>query len=113
MCKKKKVGNGANRSDLKRKIYINAGADNKCFGISNSIGNTKKTQCFKHNSPLHKPPGAHQPFCFTGWRLVCDECAAPLHLYGENFIETYCNGRANILKCLCDLHAAELLEVEK
>ncbi len=50
---------------------------------------------------------AHLPFCFTGWRLVCDECAAPLHLYGENFIESYCNGRANILKCLCDLHAAE------
>jgi len=56
---------------------------------------------------------AHLPFCFSGLRLVCDECAAPLHIYGENFIESYTNGRANILKCLCDLHAAELLEVRK
>ncbi len=44
--------------------------------------------------------------------FVCDECARPLHLYGENFIETYINGEANILRCLCDLHADEFeLEV--
>lgn len=55
---------------------------------------------------------AHLPFCFIGLRLVCDECAAPLHLYGENFIETYTEGRVNILRCLCDLHADEL-EVKK
>ncbi len=48
------------------------------------------------------------PFCFSGLRLVCDECAAPLHLYGENFIESYTEGRANSLRCLCDLHADEL-----
>ena len=40
--------------------------------------------------------------------FVCDECARPLHLYGENFIETYTNGKANTLRCLCDLHAEEL-----
>lgn len=51
---------------------------------------------------------AHLPFCFSGLRLVCDECAAPLHLYGENFIESYTEGRANSLRCLCDLHADEL-----
>ncbi len=50
-------------------------------------------------------------FRFTDLRLVCDECAAPLWLYGENFIETYTNGRANLLKCLCDLCAAEFLGV--
>ena len=44
--------------------------------------------------------------------FVCDECSAPLHLYGANFIETYTNGKVNILRCLCDLHAQELgLEV--
>lgn len=42
--------------------------------------------------------------------FVCDECARPLHLYGENFIETYTNGKANILRCLCDLHADEMEE---
>ncbi len=44
--------------------------------------------------------------------FVCDECAMPLSLYGENFVESYTNGRANILRVLCDLHAAEL-EVSK
>ncbi len=38
---------------------------------------------------------------------VCDECALPLKLYGSNYIESYTNGRANILRCLCDLHADE------
>ncbi len=37
--------------------------------------------------------------------FVCDECSIPLHLGGENFIESYSNGRANILRCLCDTHA--------
>jgi hypothetical protein len=40
--------------------------------------------------------------------FVCDECARPLRLYGENFIETYTNGKVNILRCLCDLHADEM-----
>jgi hypothetical protein len=54
------------------------------------------------------------PFRFTGLRLVCDECAAPLWLYGENFIDSYTDGRANILRCLCDLCADALdLEVAK
>jgi hypothetical protein len=43
--------------------------------------------------------------------FVCDECCLPMRLYGENFIESYSRGRANTLKCLCDLHAAELMEV--
>ena len=51
---------------------------------------------------------AHLPFCFIGMRLVCDECSLPLKIYGENYIESYINGRANLLRCLCDLHAAEL-----
>ncbi len=39
---------------------------------------------------------------------------APLWLAGENFIDSYSDGRANILRCLCDIHAAELgLEVCK
>ncbi len=44
---------------------------------------------------------------FGGLRLVCDECASPLHLYGANFFDTYTNGTANILRCLCDICAAE------
>ncbi len=46
-------------------------------------------------------------FEFAGMRLVCDECAAPLHLYGVNFFDTYTSGTANILRCLCDICAAE------
>ncbi len=40
--------------------------------------------------------------------FACDECALPLHLYGENYIETYTNGKVNILRALCDLHAEEM-----
>ena len=40
--------------------------------------------------------------------FVCDECCRPLHLYGENFIETYTNGKVNTLRCLCDIHADEM-----
>ncbi len=47
-------------------------------------------------------------FRFAGQRLVCDECARPLHLYGENFVETYTGGKVNVLRCLCDLHAEEM-----
>jgi len=47
------------------------------------------------------------PFLET-MAFVCDECSRPLHLYGENFIETYTGGKANILRCLCDLHADEM-----
>ncbi len=47
-------------------------------------------------------------FRFADMRLVCDECASPLRLYGENFIETYTNDKANVLRCLCDLHADEM-----
>ncbi len=51
------------------------------------------------------PP--ESPFLET-MAFVCDECARPLHLYGENLIETYTDGKANILRCLCDLHADEM-----
>ena len=57
-------------------------------------------------------PKPEQPFEFTGMRLFCDECSVPLWLYGENFFETYTNGTANILRCLCDLCAAEFWEVD-
>jgi hypothetical protein len=50
--------------------------------------------------PVRKP--------FTMTNFVCDVCALPLSLYGANFIETYSNGRVNILRCLCDLHADEM-----
>jgi hypothetical protein len=53
-------------------------------------------------------------FRFDGFSLFCDECSSPLWLYGANFIESYSNGYANTLRCLCDLHAEELgLEVAK
>ncbi len=44
--------------------------------------------------------------------FVCDECCAPLHLYGANFIESCTSGQVNILRALCDLHSDEFeLEV--
>jgi hypothetical protein len=39
--------------------------------------------------------------------FACDECSAPLHLYGANFIESCTSGQVNILRVLCDLHAEE------
>ncbi len=52
-------------------------------------------------------------FQFNLNSFVCDECCLPMRLYGENFIESYTNGHANTLRCLCDLHAAELMEVSE
>ncbi len=57
---------------------------------------------------INLPAAETSLFRFAGMRLVCDECAAPLHLYGENFIETYTKGKVNILRCLCDIHADEM-----
>jgi hypothetical protein len=53
-----------------------------------------------------------EPRSFIGMRLACDECALPLRLYGENFIESHANGRATLLKALCDSHAAEFRGVQ-
>ncbi len=39
--------------------------------------------------------------------IQIDFCFAPLRLYGENFIDSYTSGEANILRCLCDTHAEE------
>jgi hypothetical protein len=39
--------------------------------------------------------------------FACDECSLPLQLYGENYIETYTDGKVNVLRVLCDLHAEE------
>jgi hypothetical protein len=41
------------------------------------------------------------------YTFICDECALPLRLYGEAFIESCGNGRGGILRSLCDSHAAE------
>ncbi len=78
-------------------------------GNVTSIKNLKpKLTMIQNTSNTNKFQIKSATFCFAGLSLVCDECAVPLNLYGENFFESYCNGRANILKCLCDLHAAEL-----
>jgi hypothetical protein len=58
-------------------------------------------------------PTAGEPRSFIGGRRACDECCLPLHLYGENYIESYANGRAPLFKALCDAHASEFLEVQK
>ncbi len=52
-------------------------------------------------------------FRFTGVPLACDECALPLYLYGENYVESHTGGRAYLRKALCNSHAAEFLEVQK
>jgi len=106
----------------KTAVYHNSGLNNNFNDQKNYTKSDEKTQLvFNFGS---QPPritttsyagqNAGDPhFCFIGMRLVCDECAVPLLLYGENFIESYKAGKANVLRCLCDLHAAELLEVGK
>ncbi len=87
----------------KHKFQINSTLLLRIFQSFPLKQKTAKSENRKSRQPL---------FEFAGQRIVCDECAAPLHLYGENFIESYINGRANVLRCLCDLHADEL-EVKK
>jgi hypothetical protein len=43
----------------------------------------------------------------TTTNFFCDECCLPLRLYGENHIKSYTGGQSNILRALCDSHAAE------
>ncbi len=105
---------------------MNSKNERRAFLAGNDAPNTKmKTRLQNQSNPNQpnfqaaKTPSitvkvidgqneARPHFCFIGMRIVCDECAAPLHLYGENFIETYTDGRVNILRCLCDIHADEL-----
>jgi hypothetical protein len=47
-------------------------------------------------------------YFFNVMQIPCDECALPLSLYGSNFIESYTAGQANVLRALCDRHAAEM-----
>ncbi len=62
------------------------------------------------NTTNEKTQQLKLPGCF----LVCDVCERPLHIYGENFIDAYTNGKAVVRRCLCNDHAAELRgEVEK
>jgi uncharacterized protein YmfQ (DUF2313 family) len=68
----------------------------------------KKSNELNQQPNLNPKPREFQYLC----KFCCDECALPLRIYGENFVETYSNGRVNILRCLCDLHAEEFeLEV--
>lgn len=87
-------------------------------GSNTELTNELHNMNHNPNIPKLQPPtitvkvtngeNAGEPrFCFIGMRIVCDECALPLSLYGGNFIESYSKGRANILRCLCDIHAAE------
>ncbi len=69
--------------------------------------NTQLTmENYKSKQFQTQPESRHLPFRLQ--RLVCDECARPLYLYGENFIDSYTDGRANVLRCLCDIHADEM-----
>jgi hypothetical protein len=75
----------------------------------------KKTQINEENQPKESRftmenctphhPKTQLDFVF---HHVCDECSLPLRLYGENFIESYSNGKANSLRVLCDIHAEGL-----
>ncbi len=59
-------------------------------------------------------PNAGVPtFRFTGAPLACDECALPLRIYGENYIESHADGRAYLLKAFCNSHAEEFRGVQK
>ena len=92
-------------------------SDNRLLMKNNSLYQNKLQQFSSHSRRE-----STKPFCAPASRnhnlpkipaitiaaFVCDECARPLNLYGENFIETYTNGKANILRCLCDLHADEM-----
>jgi hypothetical protein len=71
------------------------------------MSNNNTTQRKFQLIPPDVPSAEINNFRFDGLSLLCDECCVPLFLGGENYIESYRNGRANPLKCLCDTHAEE------
>jgi hypothetical protein len=84
-----------NENQFKRRIDMNYSTTNQ--------------NKFQQKSP-HATGETYNPpkFRFTLKHIICDECARPLYLYGSNFIESYTAGQANVLRALCDRHAAEL-----
>ncbi len=84
MKKNKKAQRVTTEGLSRNQNFIIAGGKSKGFDGFNYAENTLKMQ------------------------VVCDECAVPLQLYGQNFIESYTVGKANLLRCLCDIHADEM-----
>lgn len=93
------AGNDAPYTKMKNQIQNNLKPNTKNLQPSKIPSINVKVVAGQNSGATH--------FCFIGMRLVCDECCLPLSLYGENFIESYDEGRANALRCLCDLHAEE------
>jgi hypothetical protein len=87
--------------------------NNNGANTSDCTPNTKKTQVFSNfgsNKSLTTVIFDGQTSSASFQRInsfVCDECCLPLRLYGANFIESYTNGKARPMRCLCDIHAAE------
>lgn len=94
MKQKEKTGTVATVTSFKPKIYINAGANNKCFSISDSTENTKKIQCQKCNPPLNKPPGATE---------LCANCEAEEKQTAQTFFNNFKKHRTiKKIDCRCD-----------
>ncbi len=74
---------------------------------SNTELTDELTEPIQRRTDMNNNTPTQNNFQFNS-RFVCDECARPLCFYGENFIETYTNGKVNILRCLCDIHADEM-----
>jgi hypothetical protein len=72
--------------------------------MNNHTTNTANLQFISTTSQLD----LLDDYFFNVMQIPCDECARPLYLYGSNFIESYTAGQANVLRALCDRHAAEL-----
>jgi len=77
----------------KPKNYINAGANNKHFGISDSTENAQKIQCQNCNPPLNKPPGATE---------LCVNCEAEQKQTAITFFDNFRRHRKIVrLDCWC------------
>ncbi len=68
--------------------------------IDSNYNNTKQPEFQYKTSGLSK-------LSQTTTNFVCVECNLPLSLYGENHIKSCTGGQSNILRTLCDSHAAE------
>ncbi len=83
----------ATNTGSKPKIYINAGANNKCFGISDSIENAQKIQCCKCNPPLSEPRGKAK---------LCPNCEAEQKQTAITFFDNFRRHRKIVrLDCWC------------
>jgi hypothetical protein len=79
-----------------------------CGSKTNLVNTPNKTKQKENGFVMSQYTPKQNKIQFNLNSFVCDECCAPLRLYGQNFFDAYARGKCSLLRCLCDLCSAEM-----